>query len=142
MQNSDCNARIVDVFLFFSFFFFYSEWLLMYGHSKTPLCNLAFWIEENECVSNFAHRLLFKVQIESLHSNLHQRETSNQHFSKKNSKELAKLDLEFLLLVFIYYNSKFEVFCKKQTLNAGLTALIPKRSQLVFLSDKILKLND
>ena len=81
--------------------------------------------------SNFAHHIvihwsLFKVSVECLHNNSHQRETIYDKLiffvykivKVMKDKEWAKFELECLLLipVFIYSNSRCKVTCKNTDL--------------------------
>ena len=98
--------------------------------------------------SNFSYHIvihwsLFKMLIQSLYIKSHQRETiyddKLMFFAKLarqwKSKEWAKFELQFLLLIFIYYNSKFTIsLVKTRTLKAGTSELIPKRNRLKYLT--------
>ena len=64
---------------------------------------------------------LFKVLIESWHNNSQKRETISyilifveKLVRRRKSKEWAKFELECLLLIFIYSNSKFKATCKNE----------------------------
>ena len=93
--------------------------------------------------SNFAHRVviywsLFKVLIEHLHNNSHQRETIHHKlilFAKLvrqwKLKEWAQFELECLI---IYSNSKFKIAYRNEALNVGTSGLIQKRNRLKVLT--------
>ena len=106
-------------------------WVLMYRNSKSAFLQLTMNFElelmninsrhsNSNCAQHIViHWSLFKVYIESLHYNSHQRETIHDKlifFSKLvrqwKSKEWAKLELQCLPLIFIYSNSKCKVTCK------------------------------
>ena len=94
--------------------------------------------------SNFAHHIvihwsLFRVLIESLHYYSHQRETIGDKWifviklvKQWKSNKCAKFEFEWLLVIFIYSTSKFEV--QTRTSSAGTSGLIPKRKCLKFLT--------
>ena len=104
---------------------------------------------------NFAHHIvilwsLSKVWIESLHNNSHQRETiyNKLNFFAKLVRPWKSKELECLILIFIYSNSKFKVTCKNEDFECQYTTKEkPSKTSnitfaiLPFYQKKIFKLN-
>ena len=128
-QNGKCNVRTFRWFLFgmspdvlpFKVCIFTSDFKFWNGVNElvVDILTQILLTLDFHCLNNFAKKYQFVV--DSFSSVWVILSTFNLHHEacSMDNNMVSKFELECLLLIFIYSNSKFKATCKTQTLNAG-----------------------